>query len=60
MTRADGTATAALDGYQNQVADFAELIRARLAALDVGLKLKRLETDLGKAHAELAYLLGER
>ena len=60
IDRADGTATAALDGYQNQVADFAELIRARLAALDTGLKLKRLESDLGKAHAELAYLLGER
>ena len=60
LDRADGTAAAALDGYQSRVADFAELIRSRLAALDTGLKLKRLEADLGKAHAKLAYLLGER
>ena len=60
VDRADGTAAAALDSYQSQVADFAELIRSRLAALDTGLKLKRLEADLGKAYADLAYLLGER
>ena len=60
LDRADGAASAALDGYQSQVADFAEVIRARLAALDTGLKLKRLDADLGKAHAELSYLLGER
>lgn len=59
VKRAEEAAAAALDGYQNQVSDFAELIRARLTALDTGLKLRRLETDHGLAQAELIYLLGE-
>lgn len=59
VNRADGAAAAALDGYQNQVSDFAELIRARLGALDTELRLKRLEADLGLAYSELAWLLGE-
>ncbi|MBB4212160.1 outer membrane protein TolC [Rhodothalassium salexigens DSM 2132] len=54
--RADANADAALDGYQNQVADFAELIRSRLEALDTRLTLRRLRTDRAKAQAELLYL----
>lgn len=54
--RADANADAALDGYQNQVADFAELIRSRLEALDTRLTLRRLRVDRAKAQAELLYL----
>lgn len=57
IERANGVATAALDGYQNQVSDFAELIRARLSALETTLKLRRLEADLGRAYATFDYLM---
>ena len=58
INRADGAAIAALDGYQNQVSDFAELIRSRLSALETTLKLRRLEAELGQAHASLDFLMG--
>lgn len=58
INRADGAAIAALDGYQNQVSDFAELIRSRLSAHETTLKLRRLESELGQAHASLDFLMG--
>ena len=60
INRAEGAAFAALDGYQNQVSDFAELIRSRLSALDTTLKLRRLEADLGRAHADLDFAMGRQ
>jgi len=60
VNRATANADAALDGYQNQVADFAELIRSRLAALDTELQLRRLRVDRAKAQSQLLYLAGER
>lgn len=60
VNRADANAEAALDGYQNQVADFAELIRSRLAALDTELKLRRLRVDRAQAQSQLLFLAGER
>lgn len=60
INRATANADAALDGYQNQVADFAELIRSRLAALDTELKLRRLRVDQAQAHSQLLFLTGER
>ncbi|MGB1884895.1 MAG: TolC family protein [Gammaproteobacteria bacterium] len=58
VNRAEGAAVAALDGYQNQVSDFAELIRSRLSALDTVLKFRRLEADLGQAHARFDFATG--
>lgn len=60
VNRATANADAALDGYQNQVADFAELIRSRLAALDTELKLRRLRVDRAQAQSQLLFLTGER
>lgn len=60
VNRATANAGAALDGYQNQVADFAELIRSRLAALDTELQLRRLRVDRAKAQSQLLYFSGER
>ncbi|WP_428406751.1 TolC family protein [Hyphococcus sp.] len=60
LDRASANANAALDGYQNQVTDFAELIRSRLAELDTELQLRRLRVDHAKAQSQLLYLAGER
>lgn len=53
------TTQAALGAYRSGVTDFAELIRSRLAELDVDLKLLRLIADRGQAQAGLLYLEGE-
>jgi len=58
LKRADDAAEAALDGYQSQVTDFAELIRSQLAALDTSLKLGRLRVDHAQARAQLLFLAG--
>ena len=60
VNRATANADAALDGYQNQVADFAELIRSQLAALDTELKLRRLRVDHAQAQSQLLFLTGEQ
>lgn len=60
LDRATANAEAALDGYQNRVADFAELIRSRLAALDVQLQLRRLRVDRARAQSTLLFLSGDR
>ncbi len=59
LKRAKDTAEAALIGYENETADFAELVRAELAVLDTELTLLRLRVDREKAHAALLYLNGE-
>lgn len=59
INRADANADAALDGYQNQVADFAELIRSRLGALDADLDLLRLRVERAKAQSQLLFLNGD-
>lgn len=56
LDRATANAEAALNGYQNRVADFAELIRSRLTALDTELQLRRLKVDLAKAQSRLLFL----
>ena len=59
LKRAKDTTEAALIGYENETADFAELVRAELAVLDTELTLLRLRVDREKAHAALLYLNGE-
>ncbi len=59
LRRAIDTAEAAMIGYENQTADFAELVRAELAVLDVKLTLIRLRVERIKAHAGLLFLDGE-
>jgi len=58
-SRATNSTEAALNAYRSGVSDFAELIRSRLAELDVELKLLRLTVDRGQAQAKLLYLQGE-
>ncbi len=59
VLRATNTTEAALGAYRSGVSDFAELIRSRLAELNVELKLLRLTVDRGQAQARLLYLDGE-
>jgi outer membrane protein TolC len=59
LLRAKDTAEAALIGYENETADFAELVRAELAVLNTELTLLRLRIDREKSHAALLYLNGE-
>ena len=59
LKQAQDTADAALIGYQNETADFAELVRAELAVLDTKLTLLRLRIDRAKAQAQLLYLAGD-
>lgn len=59
VVRATYTTEAALGAYRSGVSDFAELIRSRLAELNVDLKLLRLIVDRGQAQARLLYLNGE-
>lgn len=59
VLRAANTTEAALGAYRSGVTDFAELIRSRLAELNVDLKLLRLIVDRGQAQARLLYLDGE-
>ncbi len=60
IPQANETAKAALNAYQNDVADFAELVRAELAVLNIHLTLTRLRTDRAKARAGLLFLEGEK
>ena len=58
-SRARETAEASITTYANSQTDFAELIRAQLAELDVELKLAELEAAAAKTWAKLAYLTGD-
>jgi outer membrane protein TolC len=60
LQRATANADAALEGYQAQVVDFAELIRSRLTELDTRLQIRRLKVDRAKAQAQLLFLAGEK
>ncbi|MFZ5609581.1 MAG: TolC family protein [Pseudomonadota bacterium] len=60
VARARHTSDAALAAYRSGVSDFAELIRANLAELDVELTLLRLEVDQTIAQAQLLYLEAEK
>jgi len=53
------TSHSVLDAYRNDVSDFPELVRARLAELEAELTLLRLEVDTRKAAARLIYLTGD-
>ena len=57
--RAEQTAIASLDAYSRDVSDFAEMVRARLANLDIDIKLLKLVTDKHMAEARLLFLDGE-
>ena len=45
--------------YGNNLADFAELVRAELAVLDTELTLSRLRVDRLQAQANLLFLSGD-
>ncbi|MEQ8514639.1 MAG: TolC family protein, partial [Chromatocurvus sp.] len=57
--RARQTAEASVSTYASGQTDFAELIRAQLAQLDVQLTRLELARDRGLAWSRLAYLAGE-
>ncbi len=59
VPQARATSQAVVDAYRNDVSDFPELIRARLAELDAELALLRLQVDMRRAKARLTYLGGE-
>ncbi len=59
LLRAGETTQATLTAYQNDLSDFAELVRARLAELDTELTLLRLHVDRAQVMAKLNYLAGE-
>ncbi len=59
LIRAEETSEAAMSAYENELADFSELIRAELAVLDVKLILLRLRIERVKAKTNLLYLSGE-
>lgn len=60
VERAAETSEASINAYQSGVADFPELIRARLAELDAELTLLQLEVQRAQAAAILLFLEGER
>ncbi len=59
LIRATETSEAAMSAYENELADFSELIRAELAVLDIKLILLRLRIERVKAQTNLLYLSGE-
>jgi len=59
VPQARATSRAVVDAYRNDIADFPELIRARLAVLDAEITLLRLQIDARQANARLIYLGGE-
>ncbi len=59
LVHANETSEATLTAYQNDVSDFAELVRSRLAELDAELTLLRLRTDRAKVFAQIDFLTGE-
>ena len=60
VNRASDTAAGALESYENRTGDFAELIRARLAQLDIELKLLRLRVDRAQSATALLFLAGQQ
>lgn len=60
LPQARQNAESALLAYQNDTADFANVMRARITELDIELKYLRITLDLYKAQAKIAYLAGDR
>jgi outer membrane protein TolC len=50
---------AVLAAYENEQADFAELVRAELALLDAELALVRMQVDDRQARADILFLTGD-
>lgn len=59
IPRAQETADSVLLAYQNEGADFAELVRSELALLDAQLTLLRIEVDALQAQSRILYLAGD-
>ena len=59
LVRARETAEAVMSAYENEVSDFAELVRAELALLDAELALTRLQIDGLQTQSRLLYLAGD-
>ena len=59
LPRARETAESVLLAYQNENADFAELVRSELAHLDAELALLRIEVDMLLAQSRILYLTGD-
>ena len=59
LPRAQETAESVLLAYQNEGADFAELVRSELALLDAQLTLLRIEVDALQAQSRILYLAGD-
>jgi outer membrane protein TolC len=59
IPRAQETAASVLLAYQNEGADFAELVRSELALLDAQLTFLRIEVDALQAQSRLLYLAGD-
>lgn len=57
--RARQTAEVSVTAFANNQTDFAELIRSRLAELDIQIKRVELETEAAKTWARLAFLTGD-
>lgn len=51
-------AQATLQAYQNSIGDFADVMRAYIADLNVQLEFIRLQVERAKAYAQLDYLAG--
>lgn len=59
MVESDQNVEATLIAYETARADFIDMLRARVTALDTRLALLRLGVDRAKARANLMYLAGE-
>ncbi|GJL97178.1 MAG: hypothetical protein DHS20C06_09950 [Hyphobacterium sp.] len=59
IPRAQETAESVLLAYQNENADFAELVRSELALLDAELAILRIEVDALQAQSRIFYLAGD-
>lgn len=59
LPQANNNAAAALLAYQNDMGEFAQLMRARIMELDTQLKALRIRVDHTKAQAHVLYLAGD-
>ncbi len=59
LDRARETTNAVMAAYENEQADFAELVRSELALLDIELTLIRTRVDALQAHARILFLTGD-
>lgn len=59
LGRARETSNAVLAAYENEQADFAELVRSELALLDIELMLIRTRVDALQAQSRILFLTGD-